>query len=92
MTRIVIKELIFDEWNIEHIKKHNIEVLETIRAGKNIIYHKRAREGRYLAIGRSNTRLIALVLKRKATKRYYLVTARDASKKERRKVYAKEKK
>lgn len=91
MTRIVIKQLALDKHNLEHIQKHNVTETEIKQAGKNLIYHRRSYKGRYLAIGRSNTRLITLVIKREEGK-YYLVTARDASRKERRDVYAKEKK
>ena len=91
MTRIVIKQLVFDKYNLEHIQKHNVTVTEIKQAGKNLIYHRRSYKGRYLTISRSETRLITLVIKREEGK-YYLVTARDTSKKERRDVYAKEKK
>ena len=91
MTRIKVKEIIFDEWNIKHIKKHRVSAEEVIEAGTNVIYHKRTYKKRYLAVGRSGNRLISFVIKRKSTKRYYLVSARDAAKKERREVYEKEK-
>ena len=89
MTRIKVKELIFDEWNIKHIKKHKVSPEETLEAGKYLIYHRRTKEGRYLAIGRSGNRVITLILIRKSQKRYYLITARDSSKKERRRIYEK---
>lgn len=92
MTRIVIKLLVFDKYNLEHIQKHKVTEIEIIEAGKNLIYHRRTYKNRYLVIGRSGTRLISLVIKREEEGKYYLVTARDTSKKERRDVYAKEKK
>ncbi len=90
MTRIKVKEIIFDSWNIKHISKHNIRAEEVIESGKNLIYHRVTYRGRYLAIGRSVNRLITLILKRQKTTSYYLITARDSSKKERKKVYEKE--
>ena len=36
MTRIVIKKLIWDEWNREHIKKHNVAVDEAEEAVANL--------------------------------------------------------
>lgn len=90
MTRIVIKELVFDNWNRNHIQKHNVTVEEIIKAGHNLIYHKQSYQNRYVAIGRSGQRLLSLVIKRVSLSTYYLVTARDASKKEREKVYEKE--
>lgn len=92
MTRIKIKELIFDEWNIEHIKKHNISVREIEIAVMNMSAHKRAKRGRYIAIGRSRKRIISIVISRIKTGTYYVVTARDSDKKERKLVYEKEKK
>lgn len=92
MTRIIVKELVFDEYNRQHIKKHSVTETEIIEAGKNLIYHRQSYEGKYLAIGRSGTRIITIVIRNIGRGKYYVVTARDASKKERRKVYAKEKK
>lgn len=57
-----------------------------------MLYHKRTYKGRYLIVGRSGARLISIVLKRQKPGEYYVITARDASKAERRKVYEKEKK
>ena len=91
MTRIIVKELVWDEWNKSHISKHNVTEGEAAEAGKNLIYHRRSYDQRYLAIGRSDKRLITLIISRKGKGRYYLVTARDSDKNERRKVYEKEK-
>lgn len=92
MTRIVVKELVFDQYNQNHIKKHGITETEAITAGINLIYHRESYKGRYLAIGRSGAKLITLVIRRLGSKKYYLVTARDTSKKERRDIHEKEKK
>lgn len=92
MTRIVIRKIVLDDWNKEHIKKHKLSQREVIKAGESIIYHKKSYQGRYLVIGRSGSRLIAIVLKRLDLGMYYLITARDASKKERQRVYENEKK
>jgi len=37
MTRIIVKKLLWDDWNREHIKKHNVTVKEIEIAAKNII-------------------------------------------------------
>lgn len=91
MTRITIKKLVWDAYNIEHIKKHNVTVDEAEEAGKHFISHKKGKKGRYLAIGKSGARLISLIVKRESAGVYYLVTARDSSKKERTQIYEKEK-
>lgn len=92
MTRIIIRELVFDECNKQHIAKHKVSKTEIVQTGKNLIYHRKTYKERYLATGRSGTRLITLIIRRRNSGEYYLVTARDASKKERMKVYEKEKK
>lgn len=91
MTRIVIKELIWNEYNLEHIKKHNVTVVEAEEAVKNFITHKIGKKGRYIATGRSGSRLISVIVRRIETGIYYPVTVRDAAKEERKRVYEKEK-
>lgn len=91
MTRIKIKELVWDEYNVEHIKKHNVTVAQAEEVVKSFIVHKAGKKGRYIAIGRSGKRLISVIVNRKKTGVYYPVTARDAAKEERRRVYEKEK-
>lgn len=90
MTRIIVKELIWDERNVGHIKKHNVVPDEVEKVSKSIIIHKKAKQGRYLIIGRVGSRIVSVVINRKGLGIYYPVTARDAAKKERRQVYEKE--
>jgi len=92
MTRIVVRELVWDKYNFNHIKKHKVSGREVENAGGNLIYHKRSYKERYLLIGRTGSRLLTLVLKRISTGKYYPITARDSSKRERKVVYEKEKK
>lgn len=91
MTRIKIKEIVWDEWNLDHVKKHNVSIDEIIEVSKKIIYHRQTYKERYLVICRGSKRLITLILKRESSGKYYLITARDSSKKERKDAYAKEK-
>lgn len=91
MTRIIIKELVWDEWNIEHIKKHDVTQAEVEEVARNIVTHKKVKLGRYSIFGRIGSRILTVIINRKATGIYYPVTARDAAKKERRKIYEKEK-
>lgn len=90
MTRIVIKQLIWDDWNIKHIQKHDVTVKDIEAVAKNFTVHAKAKKGRYLIIGRNNSRIITIIINRKGTGTYYPVTARDAAQKERQKVYEKE--
>lgn len=93
MTSIVIRELVWVESrNLRHIQKHNVSKDEVEEAGRNLIYHQQGRRWLYLAVGRSKLRLIFLVLNREGAGKYYLITARDAGKNERKVVYEKEQK
>ena len=93
MTRIVIRELIWNEnANLRHIRKHNVRREEVEEAGKNLIYHRKIRSKLFLAVGRSSTRLITIVLVWQQAGKYYVATARDSSKKERTNAYEKENK
>lgn len=92
MTRIVIKKLVWDEFNLKHIKKHKVSVDEALDAGQSLVYHKRTYKERYLAIGRSSKRMLTLVLNRISIGTYYPITIRDSSKKERKVIHEKEKK
>lgn len=89
MTKIKVKTLVWNEHNLKHIKRHKIEVEEAKETGKNLVYHRRTYGGRFLAVGRSKERIITLILSRKGIGEYYLVTARDSNKKERKKFYEK---
>lgn len=91
MTRIAVKNLIWNTWNKEHIKKHNVTLEEAETAAKNLIVHKRGYKGRYVLTGRTGTRILSIIVVREKAKKYLVVTARDADKNERRSVYAKEK-
>ena len=92
MVKIVVKKLIWDIGNSEHIKKHKVSKSEAEEAGLNPIVIKIAQRGCYLLIGRSGTRIISVIVVRKGMGLYYVATARDADKKERRLVYGKENK
>ena len=92
MTRIIVRYLVFDKYNLEHIKKHKVTRDEIEKVGKNFIYHRKTHTGRYLAVGRVDLRIITIVFRRISTGKYYPVTARDASKKERKDLYEKENK
>ncbi|MDO8638179.1 MAG: hypothetical protein Q7R43_01275 [Candidatus Daviesbacteria bacterium] len=90
MTRIRIEQLVWDNWNIKHIKKHNVSVSETEEGIINVTAHKQGYNKRIMLIGRSGKRILAILVKAKLGQ-YYIVTARDAGKKERKLLYEKEK-
>lgn len=80
-----IKQLIWDDWNIEHIKKHKVsieEVEEACHSGKKPL---KTYKGRLVILGKTKKgRLLTVVLAPIEEGKYYIVTARDISKKERR--------
>lgn len=90
MTRLVVKKLIWDDWNVEHIKKHKVTVSEVENLAKNVALHKKAKQGRYAIIGRVGSRILTAIVDRRGLGIYYPVTARDSAKKERRKLYERE--
>lgn len=92
MAKIKIEQLIWDEWNVEHIKKHNVTQKEIEEAVVSVVTHKKGYSRRILLIGRTGTRIVSVVISKETMDRYYIVTARDADKKERKLVYEKEKK
>ncbi len=81
----MITNLIWDEWNQNHIKKHAVtknEVEESL-ADKNVVFIG-GHSDRVISLGRSGKRLITTVLQQQEIKtHYYVVTARDMAKKER---------
>lgn len=89
MTRIVIREFVWDEINLEHIKEHNVS-REEVEQAKEIIYHRRTYGGKYLVTVKSENRLLTIIISRKGLSKYYVVTARDASRKERKQIYEKQ--
>jgi len=91
MTRIVVRELVWDEYNSEHIKKHRVVKDEVEHVARDMVTHQKAKQGRYLIIGRVGSRIISVVISRKGAGIYYPVIARDANKLERRILYEKEK-
>ena len=80
-----IEELIWDEWNVEHIKKHKVNVVEIEETCGQVMNSFKSYQDRLIILGKTkNNRLLTLVLMKKSKGIYYLVTARDMSRKERR--------
>ena len=79
--------LIWDEFNITHITKHGVSVEEVEAASLSYIYIDATYGSRYLLVGRTKPgRLISVVLTL-IDNHYYIITARDSSRGERKKVY-----
>jgi len=78
-----IEELIWDEWNVEHIRKHDVSIIEVEETCSLIIKTYKSYQSRLIILGKTkNNRLLTIVLMKKDKKNYYVVTARDMSQKE----------
>lgn len=91
MTRIKIEQLLWDEFNLNHVVKHNVTKGEIEEAIQKINAHREGYLKRIFLIGRSGKRILSVLVKPKENKKYYIVTARDADKKERKLLYENEK-
>ncbi len=95
MIEIKIKKLVWDKWNLEHIKKHDVRREEVEEAVLNRIEVKHSYNERFLIAGKiANGRMITVILSLERNDEYYVVSARDTSRSERRtiKIYEKCKK
>ena len=92
MDTIHENDLIWDEFNSNHINKHYVSRHEVVEACSRIVHTEKTKYDRLLIVGiTNNNRILSMVISTKDSNHYYLVTARDASKKER-KIYAKKQK
>mgnify|MGYP001571552337 CR=1 FL=1 len=90
---IELGELQWDEFNVEHIAKHDVSASEVEETCANKIYIDETYGGRYLLVGRTKQgRMVSIVLVNVGKNKYYAVTARDSSRGERRKVHDQESK
>ena len=87
-----IKKLIWDSWNIAHIARHDVVPEEVEFVCHNDPLVQEGKKGRLLVIGlTSDEKYLAVILDAEEEKGvYYPVTARTASKRER-KIYIIEK-
>lgn len=82
---VYIRRLVWDAWNIAHIARHQVtpEEVEEVCQGPSIALQTYA--GRTLLIGPTHAqRMLAVALDPEGRDKYYPVTARPASRQERR--------
>ncbi|MBU1130259.1 BrnT family toxin [Patescibacteria group bacterium] len=80
-----LKELVWNDFNSKHILKHKVNKTETEEACNNRKLVLSAKNKRLLLIGKTKKgRILSIVLDKIKPSKYYIVTARDSSKKERR--------
>lgn len=82
---LVIKTLIVDDHRIAHIARHQVTIEEVQQIVSGDYVYIKAREDRWLLIGRTKTgRFLTVVVGERSQKDTYgLVTARPASREER---------
>ncbi len=81
---MLIKNLIWDEWNIEHIARHDVKPEETEQACTGKYLARRGREGTYTVIGQTQSgRYLTMILAPRGSGSFYPITARDSDNKER---------
>lgn len=75
-----IDELIWDEWNTEHIKKHGVAREEVEEVCYSQFHISRSKAKTYRIVGQSlDGRYLTVILARRNTNKFYPVTARSAS-------------
>ena len=90
--KIVIKRLMWDEWNIAHIARHDVIPEEVEEVCKGVYTSYQSYDGRYELIGATGQgRILLIVLDPELNEgEYYVVTAHTANRKDRA-VYQKDK-
>jgi len=79
-----LKELVWDDFNSKHILKHKVSKTETKEACNNQKLVLSVKNERLLLIGKtSKGRTLSIVLGKVKSNKYYVITARDSSRKER---------
>jgi len=82
---IKIRQLIWDNWNVKHINTHRVNPDEVEEACKLIKKVFKTYKERLVILGKTKKeRLLTIILAPIGKGKYYVVTARDTSKKERR--------
>ncbi len=75
----------WDEWNVDHIRDHDVEPYEVKEVFANRPLIRKGREGKYLAYGQSDSgRYLTIVFAYRGQSRAYPITARDSNQKEKR--------
>ncbi len=82
--KITIDHLVWDDFNRHHIAKHDVTIEEVIEVVNNYSQVIMGKNNRLIAVGKtSKGRILAVVVEQSEPKGYYVVTARSASRKER---------
>ena len=85
MAMIVVRQLIWDDWNVAHIARHGVSPYEVEEVCHSDYLAVAGHSNRIIVLGPTDAGLLlAVVLNAQVNEGvYYVVTARPASKKER---------
>lgn len=80
---MIIKKLIWDEWNIAHIARHNVEQEEVEEVCQSRNLFTKGKGGSYKMLGQTDDgRYLTIILSLRGGGYFYPMTARDADNKE----------
>ena len=81
MNEIRIHSLIWNDWNVEHIARHEVEPEEVEQVCHGNFIASQTYKGRIRITGpTTDERMLAIILKPEGDGKYYCVTAHDANK------------
>ena len=80
-----ISRLLWDPWNVGHIARHEVTMREVQEVCSGTFISRHSYAGRILIIGSTvDNRVLAVVVEPRGDGAYYVITARPASRRERR--------
>lgn len=78
-----IKKLIWDEWNVAHIARHNVTPDEAEQVARGDVLVQKGKKGRTALVGPTESgRILRIILDPEGKDIYYPVTAHTASRKD----------
>jgi len=83
-VKIKKSDLVWDEWNTEHIAKHGVTKVEVEEIFARAVRAKKSYKGRLMVFGKTKEKRLLAVVLEKEVKGYYILSSRNASRKERR--------
>lgn len=81
---IPFNDLIWDDWNEEHIARHRVTVEEVEEVARSVPFMTRGRSGSYRLIGTTAAGRLLTIFVAPRDGTAYVITARDATRGERR--------
>ena len=85
LLMLFISRLLWDSWNVAHIARHEVVPAEVEEVCHGEPMAEQGKKGRIRLVGPTiRGRMLAIILEREGEGIYYVVTARPASREERR--------